>query len=229
MDTPLHIAASNNKFNFIREFLANEKLLTSSNKTPTVVNALDAKGHTALFNAILNGHLKSVEALIFASSDDIDVTLADANGNTIYHICAETNNFEAMRFLLTRKDSKYEQALHVTNHNGEHVIHTACLYGNLEIVRLVLSRLDSPEAYLAGQNHQGLTAFHIACTKGHFSIVEFFLKDLKMNFFLDMLDARQNTCLHLACMHNHLSLVSNILYKKLIQFLKCVVFCLLFK
>ena len=161
METPLHIAASHNKFNFIKEFLYNEKTFLFKRKQEleeveklsikstdvitqpmmSVALCLDSQKRTPLFNAIQNGHLKSVEALV-SSSNDVDLTLTDLNGNTVYHVCAETNNFEAMRFLLTRKDIKYQQALYINNNYQDHVIHTACAHGNLEIIRLVLSKLN---------------------------------------------------------------------------------------
>ena len=198
----------------------------SSNKNSTSLNSnensisaalcLDAHRRTPLFNAIQNGHLKSVEALV-SSSDDVDLTLTDLNGNTVYHVCAETNNFEAMRYLLTRKDIKYQQALCIKNLNQDHVVHTACAHGNLEIIRLVLTKINedflvSTKAYLSQVNSQGYTCFHIACIKGYFNIIEYFLKDLKMRFFLRQVDVNgKNTCLHLAAANNHLSLVALLL------------------
>ena len=222
METPLHIAASHNKFNFIKEFLYNEKIYLKRKQEvePMMMMSaalcLDSQKRTPLFNAIQNGHLKSVEALV-SSTNDVNLTQTDLNGNTVYHVCAETNNFEAMRFLLTRKDVKYQQALYINNHNHDHVIHTACAHGNLEIIRLVLSKLNddfliSTETYLSQFNTQGYTCFHIACINGYFNIIEYFLKDLKMRFFLRQVDVGgRNTCLHLAAANNHLSLVGLLL------------------
>ena len=122
-----------------------------------------------------------------------------------------------MRFLLTRKNAKFIQALYIKNNQLDHVIHTACTYGHLEIVRLVFTKINedfhvSTEAFLSQTNSFGLTCFHIACIKGFFNIVEYFLKDLKMRFFLSQVDTHdKNTCLHLAAANNHLSLVALLL------------------
>ena len=184
------------------------------NSTESAVQEFDANSHTPLFNAVQNGHLKCIEVLLL--SDTINLSATDSTGNSVYHICAATNNFEALRYFLTRKDPKYRKALYIKNAMQDHVIHVACFHGNLEIVRLVLTKINedsqiSAEAFLASRNSMGHTCFHIACIRGHINNIEYFLKDLKMRFFLRFLDSQQNSCLHLAVSHNHFSLVSLLL------------------
>ena len=174
------------------------------------VNCLNKNGLTPLFVAISTGNLKCVDAL--TASNELDLTIRAPSGNSIYHLCGELNNFEILRFLLTRKDTKFLEPLYIKNDNLDNVIHTACNYGNLEVARLVLSKINegliSPETYISMKNKMGYTSFHVACVKGFFNIVEYFLKDLKMKFCLEHLDNNLNNCLHLAALNGHLSLVS---------------------
>ena len=134
----------------------------------------------------------------------------------MYHTCAEFNNFEAMRYFLTRKEKKYLDPIYIRNKNENSVLHTACHFGHLEIVKLVIVRMfngfSSTEAFLLAKNLEGgLSCFLVACSKGHFNIVEYFLKDLKMNFFLESVDDNFNNGLHLASEQGHLSIVNILL------------------
>jgi ankyrin repeat protein len=231
-DNALHIAAINNRFNFIKEFLIYENNLTKNSKTTNTlatedeslinenkedlydqhipcVQCFNKNNFTPLFLAIIGGHLKCVEAI--TSSEDVDYAAQDKDGNTIYHKCAELNNFESIRYLLTRKESKYLEPLYIKNNNMDHVVSTASNYGNLEVIRLVLSKINdgftSPESYLLELNQFGQNCFHIACSKGFYNIVEYFLKDCKMKFFLNTHDDYSNTGLHLASSNGFLSIV----------------------
>ena len=116
-------------------------------------------------------------------------------------MCGELNNFEILRFLITRKDAKFLEPLYIKNESLDNVIHTACNFGNLEVARLVLSKINeglvSSEAYISEKNKNGYTSFQVACIKGFFNIVEYFLKDLKMKFCLEHIDNDSNNCLHL--------------------------------
>jgi ankyrin repeat protein len=223
----LHIAASYNKFNFIKEYLAHEKtyinnlLLEGENLDqaqksflksyiPPSVKRFNIDKKTPLFIAVINGYPKCIEAL--TASEDLDLEDRDSNGNTVYHVCAKVNNFESIRYLLTRKDPKYLKALYIDNDNDETVTHVACKYGNLEVIRLVLSKINegfsSVEAYLSARNKDGLTCFHLACIHGFYNIAEYFLKDLKMKFFLEFLDNNLNNCMHLATIYGQYSIAS---------------------
>lgn len=98
-ENALHIAAANNKFNFIKDYLICEKNIMnkeSSEKDNEVddnilkvslssVNCLNKNGQTPLFVAINAGNLKCVDAL--TNSNDLDLTLTDSKGNSIYHVC----------------------------------------------------------------------------------------------------------------------------------------------
>ena len=215
-ENALHIAAANNKFKFIKAFLNYEKDYIKSENLQQGFSfkCLNHNKHSPLFLSIINGHLKCVE--ILATIEDADLNATDINGNTIYHICAEFNHYESLRFLLTRKGKKFLEPIYLKNDNDETVLHIAADHENIEIIKLVLSKLYdgsmSTEIFLTSKNKQGKTFFHIACSKGYHNIVEYFLKDLKMHFFLEHQDNDMNTSLHLASENGHLSIVNILLY-----------------
>lgn len=218
-ENALHVAASNNRFKFITDFMAHEKLLVEK-KDPMItkdyvpcVKGINRSGYTPMFVALIVGNLKCVEALL--TTENLDLETKGPYGNSIYHICAEYNNFEALRVFLTKKDQRFVEPLYIRNNKEDSVIHTASYHGNLEIIKIVVSKIfdgfSSLETYLTTKNLEGFTSFHIACVKGHFNIVEYFLRDLKIAYFLEQLDNDANTPLHLASLHGHLSIVDILL------------------
>jgi ankyrin repeat protein len=167
-----------------------------------------------MFVALIAGNLKCVEALL--TSDDLDLETKDPNGNSIYHACAEHNNFEALRVFLTKKQAKFAEPLYIRNNHEDTVVHTAALHGHLEIIKIVVSKIfdgfsSSLEAYLTALNVNGDTCFHIACRSGHFNIIEYLLRDLKCSYFLEQIDGDGNTPLHIAAASGQLSIVECLL------------------
>ncbi len=214
-DNVLHIAAENNKFNFIYELLAYEKAYVKKyNLQEThepLALCLNRSKYTPLFLAAIGGHTKCIELLVML--DEVDLSLQDLDGNSIYHVFALNNNFDSLRFCLTRKNSsRFLDPLYIRNNKDETLIHTASRYENLEIIKMALSKiydgLMPTEVYLTLKNNEGDTFFHIACKKGFFNIVEYFLKDLKMKFLVNSLDNNMNTPLHLASEKGHLAIVN---------------------
>jgi ankyrin repeat protein len=218
MENALHIAAAHNRFKFIKEFILLERTErergghSASMMGPPCVKQLNRHGFTPLFSAVSAGHIKCVEALLISEYTEIDAK--DHDGNSIYHLCAELNSVDVLRYLLSRKDQKYMEPLFIRNNHDESVMHVACKFGHIEIIKLVLSKIYdnfSAENYLASKNKEGKTCFHIACVKGYFNIVEHFLKDLKLGALLESTDNNMNTALHLTAQNGHLSIVSLLL------------------
>ncbi len=73
--------------------------------------------------------------------------------------------------------------------------------GQLEAIKLILIKLsnsrfsNSIESFLTEKNHLGQTCFHLACSNGYLNIVEYFIKEFKITFFLEIRDDLMNTCL----------------------------------
>jgi ankyrin repeat protein len=166
-----------------------------------------------MFVALMAGNLKCVEALL--TSEYLDLETKDSSGNSIYHTCAEYNNFEALRVFLTKKEQRFVDPLYIRNNHDDNVVHTAAQFGNLEIIKIVVSKIfdgfSSLESYLTSKNSDGNTCFHIACLHGHFNIVEYFLRDLKCTYFLEQVDSASNTPLHVAAVCGQLSIVEILL------------------
>jgi ankyrin repeat protein len=161
LDNAVHIAAANNGFKFIKEFLAYEKIhaekLTNKQIKDYIpsVKCYNKSGYTPLFVALTAGNIKCVESIL--GDEELDLEAKDLKGNSIYHICAEFNSFESMRVLLNKKSAKFVEPLFIRNNKEDNVIQTACLYGNLEIIKLVIDKLTdggfaSTETYLLSRN-----------------------------------------------------------------------------
>ena len=213
-DNALHIAAANNKFNFINAFLAHErKHVEASGSQLTHLasyKAINLAQQTPLYLAVVGGHAKCVEILI--ELGDIELSARDSNGNTIYHVCAEYNSMEALRLMLKKRDARFLEPLYAKNHAEETVLHMAARHESLEVIKLVLCKIydgfTSTEAYLTSRDHAGQTFFHVACAKGFYNIVEYFLKDLKMSFLLGQADKQLNTPLHVASHGGYITIVN---------------------
>jgi ankyrin repeat protein len=213
-ENALHIAAAHNRFKFIKDFILLERAQREkeAGTGPPSVKMLNRHGFTPLFSAVSAGHVKCVEALLISEYTELDAK--DLDGNSIYHLCAELNNVDVLRYLLSRKDQKYVEPLFIRNNHEESVMHVACKFGHIEIIKLVLSKIYdnfSAENYLTSKNKEGKTCFHIACVKGYFNIVEHFLKDLKLGALLESTDNNMNTALHLTAQNGHLSIVNLLL------------------
>lgn len=177
------------------------------------VKCYNRSGYTPLFVALIAGNIKCVEAILTA--EHLDLEAKDAKGNSIYHICAEYNSLESMRVLLSKKEQQFVEPLFIKNNKEETPIHTATIFGNLDIIKMVIDKLNngisSIETYLISKNKEGKTCFHIACQKGFFNIIEYFLRDLKIYYFMDQIDRDFNTPLILAAVNGHLSIVEILL------------------
>lgn len=109
----------------------------------------------------------------------------------------------------------FHEPLFIRNNKDETPMHTAANFGNIDIIKMVMSKLNdglsSIETYLISKNKEGKTCFHIACEKNFFNIVEYFLRDLKIYYFMDLSDSHYNTPLILAAVNGHLSIVEILL------------------
>lgn len=126
----------------------------------------------------------------------------DKNKSSIFHLCAEYGNERAFNFLVDKYFKKHEDLIFSKNNRDETVFHTACKHGNLDIIKKLHEKLTSSKFYtenfLFNKNRDGYTCFHLACIRGNIVICEYFLNDLKMITFLEILDNKWNTPMHLA-------------------------------
>jgi ankyrin repeat protein len=177
------------------------------------VRRRDSRQYTPLLTALGAGNQRCVEELIGERECELDAR--DKDGNTVYHICAECDNAESLKYLLNSGVCFDKVSVLAKNAADETLMHSACRNGNLEMVKLVVNKLQEEsvpiEAFLYGKNNAGQTCFHVACSKGFFNIVEYFLKDKHMNAFVEQSDNSTNTALHLATLNGHSGIVSMLL------------------
>ena len=169
---------------------------------------------TPLLLAVTVGNQRCVEVL--ANDPNTKIDTKDANGNNVFHMCAEFNNVDSLKYLCKQYPTQSVILMSGKNNDEEGIFHIACRSGNLEIIKIVISLLSNQSCLLLDQsllskNTEGQTCFHVACIKGFFNIVEYFLKHLKMKIYLEQLDNYSNTALHLATLNGHASIVSLLL------------------
>jgi len=201
-ENALHIAAYYNRNKFIAEFLKYEMFLMNENsETDKNIDenyvkcackcGLDAKSHipsvrvrdnklnTPLLVALACSNQKCVEELIDNIYIELDAT--DCNGNTIYHVCTENENFESLNYLIEKFNPNNEfKVYNIKNSTEETILHSSCRKGNLEITNLIMNKLHETntvfDELLFSKNKDGQTCFHVAANKGYFNVVEYFIK-----------------------------------------------------
>lgn len=211
-ETPLHIAAQKNRFAFITKFLKYDKEHhdemnepEDNNDDKPCIQRLNNNGYPPLFSALLMDHLHSVQVL--AQDPDIDYTFQDKNGDSAFHICAQFNNSESLRYML--KNPNFIDNIFLLNKNDETPLHLAGKFGNIEIFKIILAKfydgtLDGKDQYLSSRDKNGRTCFHLTCIAGYHNIVYYLTKDLKLQFLTELVDNADNTALHFASMNGHL-------------------------
>ena len=201
-ENALHIAAYYNRNKFIAEFLKYEMFLMNENsETDKNIDenydncackcGLDAKSHipsvrvrdnklnTPLLVALACSNQKCVEELIDNIYIELDAT--DCNGNTMYHVCTENENFESLNYLIEKFNPNNEfKVYNIKNSTEETILHSSCRKGNLEITNLIMNKLHETntvfDELLFSKNKDGQTCFHVAANKGYFNVVEYFIK-----------------------------------------------------
>jgi len=197
-ENALHVAASFNRKEFIEEFLKYELFLIEQNTSPThnivecactckldinnhlpTIKAKDLKSYTPLLTALATSNQKCVEEL--ANSNFVDLNAIDTNGNSIFHVCAQNDNFESLKYLFEKLNPNNDiNFYNIRNFNDETILHVSCDKGNQEITNLIMNKLhETKKIYddlLFSKNKNGQNFFHVAVSKGYFNLVEYFVK-----------------------------------------------------
>lgn len=207
-ENALHIAAKYNGFEFIKCLLEYEKnFFKTANSSKPMVQIKNKNNLTPLQVAIMKRYDRCVKELIESSDIDLDV-LESENNYSIYHLCVLSSDIESLNVLLNRTEKRFFEPLFFKSKLNETPMHLACKLGNLEAMRLIMNKMILTSAhlvqtYLSGKDTNGRTCFHLACLHGHFSVMEYFLKQLKIDFFMEITDNDLNTCLLLAAIYGH--------------------------
>ena len=210
-ENALHISANYNKFEFIKSLLKYEKETFQSDELGAkhLIKYKNKQNYTPLQIAIIKRYEKCTKELIVSDFVELDVRDNNDNNNySIYHLCVLHFDLESLNILLNKNDTKFYDPLFYKTRNNETPIHLACKIGQIESIKLIMNKLNDKstqtiEPYLKTQNKDGRTCFHIACIYGQYNIMEYYLKDLKITYFIEMIDNDLNTCLLLAAQNGH--------------------------
>ncbi len=214
---PLHLAAEKNRFEFIKRFLKEERnyitdLDDSGVEILPCIKQVNKNGHTPLFVALFQDNVKSVEYL--AADENCDSGAQDPDGDSIFHVCAQYNNVESLRFLL--KNPQFSNTIFIKNKKLQTPLHIAATNGSIDIMKMIIAKFydgtfDAKEAYLVTKDDLGRTCLHLACELGYFNIVEYLIRDLKLMFLTELMDSKGNTPLHYSAMNGHQSITELLL------------------
>ncbi len=210
LENGLHIASLYNRPKFIKKYLDYESFLIEDSaksisglNTPssivgsvqdffkcdcckldlnTYINLIrvkDNKSYTPFLTAISNSNQKCVEEMI--ENKYIELSTTDNNGNSIYHISIQNDNFETLKYLFDKLNpNNYLNFYNIKNNINETLLHAACRKGNQEIANLIMNKLhETNRVYddlLFCKNKDGQNCFHVAASKGYFNIIEYFLR-----------------------------------------------------
>ncbi|KAI8525316.1 hypothetical protein RHMOL_Rhmol13G0221000 [Rhododendron molle] len=220
--SPLHVATSNNRLDFVVELLL---------RKPELAEVLDSQLRSALHLASAKGHYEIAKALVKANPEMCLVRdregknplhLAAVKGNfnvlkelvgacpqaarervdrneTILHLCVKHSQGKSLEILL--ETIQGEELVNAKDNDGNTVLHLAALDQRLEVHYEIVKALvkANPEMCLV-RDREGKNPLHLAAVKGNFNV----LKELVgacPQAARERVD-RNETILHLCVKHN---------------------------
>lgn len=118
-------------------------------RAATAVKQRDRNYYTPLMCAVEAGNQKCVHELLSdvgesstessAADKREELHARDKDGNTVYHVAAEADNVDSLRYLLLHDESK-DDVVFARNNLDDSILHVACRKGNLESVKLIANR-----------------------------------------------------------------------------------------
>ncbi|KAJ1700830.1 hypothetical protein LUZ63_000609 [Rhynchospora breviuscula] len=183
-ESPLHIASKKGLVQVVKE------ILKQSGVEQEVETQPPASGTgTPLHQAVLGGHIKIVEMLLYRGSDL--VKQVDSDGNNALHYAAQNDNGRIVEMLITKEPS----LAYGNNHWGQPPLHVAVYYGAKAAIKAILKHCpDTAEQF--GQD--GGNALHVAVNRGKVSSLKCLLKHIQSEEIINHQDCDGNTPLHLA-------------------------------
>jgi ankyrin repeat protein len=144
-----------------------DQLITND---PSLINAKNNNGLTAIHMAAGGGHNVAIDHLILKGSD---VNVKTSDGSTAIHIAAMTGRNTTIDHLILKGLD-----VNAKNNSGSTAIHAAAVFGrNTTIDHLILKGLD-----VNAKTNDGATAIHIAAHYGRNTTIDhLILKGLDVN------------------------------------------------
>ncbi|XP_058453858.1 uncharacterized protein LOC131431918 [Malaya genurostris] len=191
----LHTAARKGFVKILQYFLE-ENIFT--------VNDEDSTGSTALFQAVINGNLETIECLL---KHGADVTHSNKAGQNVISTATMFGNLDIVKYFINNfpEISSYVLLPHVGQNTS---LHIAVLKESVPMVNYFIKLHKDNQYHLNGQNQEGFTAIHICAQTGNERIF-WLLLDHGADPTIPLSNGQ--SILHTAVSNNHLNIVRIIL------------------
>ncbi|KAJ3670372.1 hypothetical protein LUZ60_010696 [Juncus effusus] len=183
-ESPLHLAAKEGMGEVVREILRHpwveveEEVAVCETGSP-------------LHQAVLGGHIKIVEMLLYHRGDF--VKKVDSAANNALHYAAQNNNAKIVEMLLSKDSS----LAYLNNNQSQPPLHVAAHYGSTPSIKAILKHCPDTSEQFAPN---GGNVLHIAVSRGKLSSLKCLLKNIQFEEIINHQDNDGNTPLHLASM-----------------------------
>ncbi|KAJ8710338.1 hypothetical protein PYW07_009704 [Mythimna separata] len=168
-ETPIHSAAALGNLDVLNEIL-------SIAKQRDALDYQNEEGETALFKAIIHGHVNCVRQILNEGAN-LKITLpGEVN---IFHVAADYGHLEVLRLLLEFNEAVTEaliNSLTAADRRGFGPIHFAVFNNHPDCVELLLSKRADIRLRTTCSPHKSSTPLHLAAVKNTVDIAKIILK-----------------------------------------------------
>ncbi|XP_035452147.2 transient receptor potential channel pyrexia isoform X1 [Spodoptera frugiperda] len=168
-ETPIHSAAALGNLDVLNEIL-------SIAKQRDAIDYQNEEGETALYKAIINGHVNCVKQILNEGAN-LKITLpGDVN---ILHVAADYGHLEVLRVLLEFNETVTDALINTLtagDRRGFGPIHFAVFNNHVECVELLLSKGADIRLRTTSNPYKSSTPLHLAAIKNHLDIAKILLK-----------------------------------------------------
>lgn len=168
-ETPIHSAAALGNLDVLNEIL-------SVAKQKDAIDYQNQEGETALFKAIIHGHLECVKHII-SEGGSMKISLpGDVN---VLHVAADYGHLDILEYLLDYDEAMTRNlinSLTAGDRRGFGPIHFAVANKHENCVSLLLSKNADIRLRTTCSPHKASTPLHIAAVRNHVEITKILLK-----------------------------------------------------
>ncbi|XP_038218619.1 transient receptor potential channel pyrexia-like [Zerene cesonia] len=175
-ETPLHSAADLGNLDVLMEIL-------SVAKKQNILDCQNEEGQTALFKAIMNGHIECVNALL---EEGASIKIQLPGNVNVLHIATEYNHVEILRLLLEYNGGEAINMINLLtagDRRGFGPVHFAVANNSVPCFELLLSKNADIRLRTTSSPHSSSTPLHLAATKNFIDVANFIVKYDKTTIF----------------------------------------------